>query len=580
MNKLLSLILTGLLLINCSFSKENSISFEKPIITTSSGELVTIKYNADTEYKTVKGSLVDSYNSLIEEYKQQNFGEEYTINRILLNKNLNFYENYRIKLTFSDESYEDVRYIPLNINPSVFINSICSSRNCDSLSGNILNNSNFKINISTYRLQPVKFIYNIVTPYNSYEYNNVYNSPVSEDSITINYIDAIPEDVSYYIALIRIEAYDIDNNFAYTEIPIKVVRPIEIKHFGKHELAEIYEPVPVTGCIPGSVGNNVQYSESTSETRQNSVSVTLNSSWSNSQSINESVTSNEGISISETDSTVYSSSLSNSETNSESFSDTNTTGESNNIQYNTTDGESWSWSLGESESQTNGTSNTNNTNTSVNGSTTVGVSGEGSLPFLAKASGKVEVSAGIQRGWGNSSTNSESNTNSTNRGYSTSGSSQEGRSFGSVQNDSRSHSLSGSYVLSSSTSNSLSESSSLSSGRVWGMSESISSGKVVTDGNSESLAQTVVTSNSSSTTFSYSGYIPRGRFGVFHRQTSRYVKLSEIITYNLDGFPVHAGFIMMNTWSWAPDLSIGNTCDEALQSNLPSSECIIQPCGE
>jgi len=106
---------------------------------------------------------------------------------------------------------------------------------------------------------------------------------------------------------------------------------------------------------------------------------------------------------------------------------------------------------GKSASTNTDLTNTDNTNTSVNGSTTVGVSGEGSLPFLAKASGKVEVSAGIQRGWGNSSTNSESNTNSTNRGYSTSGLSQEGRSFGSVQNDSRSHSLSGSYVLSNST---------------------------------------------------------------------------------------------------------------------------------
>ena len=205
---------------------------------------------------------------------------------------------------------------------------------------------------------------------------------------------------------------------------------------------------------------------------------------------------------------------------------------------------------------------------------------EGSLPFLAKASGKVEVSAGIQRGWGATNGSSETSSAGKNRAYTTGGTSQNGRAYGSSQNDSRSYSLSGAYVLSSSTSNSISESSSLSSGRVWNMSESINSGKVITEGNSESLAQTIVTSESSTTTFSYSGYIPRGRYGKFFRQTSRYVKLSEIITYTIDGYPQHAGYVMMNTWAWAPDLKVGSTCEDSSNSSLPIPECIIPPCGE
>lgn len=112
------------------------------------------------------------------------------------------------------------------------------------------------------------------------------------------------------------------------------------------------------------------------------------------------------------------------------------------------------------------------------------------------------------------------------------------------------------------------------------MTESINSGKVVTEGNGESISQTIVNSSSSSTTFSYSGYIPRGRFGIFFRQTSRYVKLSEIITYDINGFAQHAGFIMMNTWAWAPELSVSNTCEDAMTSSLPIAECLIPPCGE
>ena len=112
------------------------------------------------------------------------------------------------------------------------------------------------------------------------------------------------------------------------------------------------------------------------------------------------------------------------------------------------------------------------------------------------------------------------------------------------------------------------------------MSESVSSGKVVTEGSGESVAQTIVNSSSSTTTFSYAGYIPRGRLGVFFRQTSRYVKISEIITYSLNGYPQHAGYIMMNTWAWAPELSVAESCESAMTTSLPLNECLIPPCGE
>jgi hypothetical protein len=112
------------------------------------------------------------------------------------------------------------------------------------------------------------------------------------------------------------------------------------------------------------------------------------------------------------------------------------------------------------------------------------------------------------------------------------------------------------------------------------MSETIGSGKVVTTGDSESISETIVTSSSSSTTFSYSAFIPRGRTGVFYRQTSRWTKLSEIITYDLNGFPQHAGYITMNTWSWAPELAMGVSCREIPQPSMEEATCYIQPCGE
>ena len=562
----------------------NSLPEEKISISTSSnsissGEMISFNVESESNVLQAKSYLIGGDGFTYETYTSVLSNNQFIINRFL-NTRIPFGQDYSLNFVLETENSQVTRVIPINIGPSIIVNSFCASDNCESLSSNILEGIKNKLVISFYNIAPVKVRYIVTTPNDNFQILHEFNSPVQEDWIENLTFQKVNQEYSSYISKIEILAYDINSNEAKTELPFRVVRPIEIKHFGNYELAEVYEPVPVTGCIPGTVGNNVQYSESQTETRQTSVSVAYNKSWSDSNSTSLATSNTEGISVNETNSTVATSSLSESETQSESFSDTVSQGESNNVQFSTSDGENWSWSLGESESQSSGTSQGENTNTGVSGSTTVGVSGEGSLPFLAKASGKVEVSAGIQRGWGSTNSSSESNTTGTNRGYSTGGVSQNGRAFGSTQNDSRSYSLNGAYVLSSSTSNSVSESSSLSSGRVWNMSESISSGKVTTEGNSESLSQTIVSSESSSTTFSYGGYIPRGRYGTFFRQTSRYVKLSEIISYNLDGYPQHAGYVMMNTWAWAPDLSLGSSCEEAGISNLPTSECLIPPCGE
>ncbi len=569
-----TLLLLSLLLSCAESINNNNRQFFISESKLTSGEI--LKINSHEEIDSNKDyviELVNSQKKVIESYFPIIYDNYFIVNRFL-NHKINSLENYSILIKTNESSQE----IPIQIMPSVIVESFCGEINCSVLSGNVLEGIANTITVSTFKIRPVKFIYTITTPYQTIKKENKYNTPTNRDWLNGIRFQVVPEDISFYIAKIDIKAYDSEGYYVETSLPFKVVRPIEVKHFGKHELAEVYEPIPVTGCIPGAIGSNVQYSESESETRQNSISTTINRSWSDSFSLTESMANSEGITVGETKGTVNSSSISSSETQSESYSNTISEGESNNISFNTSDGENWSWSLDESNSETQGETQGANTNTSVNGSTTVGASGEGSLPFLAKASGKVEVSAGIARGWGESNASSSSETSGTSRGYSTGGSSQSGRSYGSIQNDARSHSLSGTYVLSSSTSSLLSESSSLSSGRVWNMSESISSGSVVTEGNSESISQTIVNSSSSSTTFSYSGYIPRGRFGVFFRQTSRYVKLSEIISYNTNGFPSHAGFIMMSSWAWAPELTIGENCDEAVVSNLPNAECIISPC--
>ena len=579
----ISALLICLLIISCASSTElkRDISINlanaKQLM---SGQNLQIDYEDSHDYNEVLIKLKSiNTDSEIESYGIQEYSNSYVINRFL-NKDIDYNDSYYLEASFSGSEDVEVKNIDIDILPSVIIKSFCSSENCSSLSGNIVQNTLNTLSVSFYRIAPIKIEYIITTPYDEYRMTNEFSSPVSEDWLANLSFREVLGNYSSYINTVIVKAYDTEGNIAETALPFKVVRPIEVKHFGQHELAETYEPVPVTGCIPGSLGNNVQYSESTSETKQNSVSMTFSNSWSNSDSSTINVSQSEGVSIGETSNTILSSSLSDSETISESEAASYSEGSSDNISFSTSDGESWGWNIDESESQGTSNSNTSSTNLGVNGSVTTGFSGEGSLPFLAKVSGKVEVTAGASANWGNSETSGENESSTNSRGYSTGGTNQSGRTFGSITNDSRSHSLSGSYVLSSSTSNTITEASGKSSSRVWNMSESVASGKIVSVGNSESLAETIVDSSSSSTTFSYSAYIPRGRYGVFYRQTSRYVKLSEIITYDLNGFPIHSGFIAMNSWAWAPELSIGNDCNDMPVPNLPEAICHIPPCGE
>ena len=575
----IKLFFVFLLLLSCANNNEKpspSVFTQKKY---TAGQNIKINYTKDLNYKSVKTFLISEDNETIESYGRQEYNSSFIISRFL-NKKVDFQKKYFFVLDFENEEMLDQVITPVSIDASVIVNSFCASLECKSNSGNVVQEVYNKISIELFKIAAVKVDYTVVTPYESFSFTHNFSSPTDVDWLDGVVLKEVPEELTSYVATLHVKAYDINNNFAETYLPFRVVRPIEVKHFGKYELAETYEPVPVTGCIPGTIGNNVQYSESESETRQNSVGITLSRNWSNSDSTSVNSTQMEGITISETEDTVVSSSLSESETVSESETNSFSNSESANISFSSTDGENWSWSLGEAETQGTSNSSTSSSNTGVNGSVTTGFSGEGSLPFLAKASGKVEVSAGVSQGWGSSDTNSSSSSDTTSRGYTTGGSAQNSASYGSVSNDARSHSLSGSYVLSSSTSNTITEANGKSSGRVWNMSESIGSGRVVTEGNSENISETIVTSNSSSTTFSYSAYIPRGRYGVFYRQTSRYVKLSEIITYDMDGFPSHAGFIQMNSWAWAPELSIGEDCLNMPEPNLPQATCFISPCGE
>ncbi len=570
-----------LLIISCSnnLEKDPEFSITKENIT--SGEVLEIKYNGiKHKYNKVTSYLVDKDDNLIDSYKEQDVSGNYIINRFLTNRINNINNTFFIKMVFSSEEESEVYDFPININNSLIIESICNTENCNALSGNIIEKLSNTIKISVVGIRATKYTYYISSLNNVESFIHEYDYPTNIDGLSNIIMKKVPDNLSSYIGSIRVVAEDNIGNFVESSIPVRVVRPMEVKHYGKYELAEVYEPTPVSGCIIGSVGNNVRYSESTSETRQNSLNIVISKSWSDSNSKNINASETEGLSIGETQSVVNASSLSLSETNSENQSYSTSYSNSDNTNFSSSDGENWSWSLNESNTQGTSSSNGNSNTIGGNASTSVGVTGEGSLPFLAKASGSVETTIGVNASNTSSEVNAESNSKTNGRVYTTSGVINKTATFGTAQSTTNSSSLTGSYAVSSSNSNSISQGNIDSSTRVWNMSNSVSSGKVITIGDSESISKTIVESSSSSTTFSYSGFIPRGRSGLFYRQTSRWTKLSEIISYDLNGFPYHAGYITMNTWSWAPELAMGESCKEVPQPKMEPATCYIPPCGE
>ena len=250
--------------------------------------------------------------------------------------------------------------INLQVDPSIIIETLEPfNANCGAPAVRVIPGVPYKMKVQV-GLRAVRFDYEFAQVNNVdsvsrfvHEFND--EQPTTEDSVgesaEMIVFNAIPENQQSYITGIRVVAYDAEGKFVETALPISVHRPIEVKYDGSYDLAERYEPVPVSGCIPGSVGNQVSYSESSVETRTQSVSMTVSNSWTNSAGRSVSQNTSEGIAVGESSSRTVGSSATEYERLSEGFGESYTQNESNNVNFSSSDGESWSWNLSEGESQ-------------------------------------------------------------------------------------------------------------------------------------------------------------------------------------------------------------------------------------
>jgi hypothetical protein len=146
-------------------------------------------------------------------------------------------------------------------------------------------------------------------------------------------LPVVPPDRPTYGVIFSIIARDAKGAAVRSVFGMQAHNPLEVVYDGRYQLAQIYAAQPVSACMPGGQqGRNVDYTESKSETRSRSLSVTLSSTWLKSDENNWSTTDGKNITTSKAVTDGYSNT--HSTTNSFTF-------ERN---HSETDGVSFNWS--------------------------------------------------------------------------------------------------------------------------------------------------------------------------------------------------------------------------------------------
>ena len=100
---------------------------------------------------------------------------------------------------------------------------------------------------------------------------------------------------------------------------------------------------------------------------------------------------------------------------------------------------------------------------------------------------------------------------------------------------------------------------------------------MITEGLSEAEEQTWSRSDRSDTTQSFSALLPLSAFGQFFRQTTRWVRFSEIRAYDQCGVAETVGELQFNDYTWAPDFALASSCED-ITTNLSGYACLMSPC--
>lgn len=163
----------------------------------------------------------------------------------------------------------------------------------------------------------------------------------------------VPYGLQAYRGSISVRAEEADGTVHELQVKLTVRRPLQVGFQAAIVPAQIYEPVPVSGCIPGGMnGRSVNYSESHSEVRERSMSIGWSQDWESTYTEGHSANYTEGNS------------------------------EANRVGFSTADGSNWSWNVGGE------------------------VYGEGGVSLIAEGKAGFKVTGGVGGGGSRETTNS------------------------------------------------------------------------------------------------------------------------------------------------------------------------------
>ncbi len=407
---------------------------------------------------------------------------------------------------------------------------------------------------------------------------DVVGDPTRRAGDPVIVLNPVPEDAGWAIAAIRVTAVDERGDPVYAALPLTVVRPLGYHYDGNRELAEYYEPVAVNGPFIGSTGNEIEYTETVSEDRQQGVSVSVSREWSQQTGVEESQDWSRGVSVGSSFSTTDEHGVEHSEaqSSSETFGEDYSTGGDTSVAVGTEDGTEWSWSAEKGTSAEQYAEAMKELSGEASVEVSGSVTGEGSLPGIAKASATVGTTVGATVGMSTGTTTGERVGTSESVGASMSGSSGSSTVYGSTTSESRSKSFSGSFALESqqaiSSSTAVTEASEESRSFTVGGSGSVSEG--FSSGQAESWDQSWVSSRSHATSVSLSAKLPNKRCAMIYRQTVRWVRQAQLYNYDLCGVRSLMGELSYNEWTWSPEIAIGPNCD-SVRSSLPKAQCFL-----
>lgn len=263
----------------------------------------------------------------------------------------------------------DFQEIAFDVRPSLVVREVTAASDsfesdCTIIGTRLINFVPYRVSVEAVGFEADEFYYSIAGGLlteegGSDERTDIHHVAASNlDSLGVNEdltFAEVPMGVPVYSTSISVTAYGADGEQYDQFLMLTVHQPLFVRYRGGVERAEVMEPVPVSGCIPGGMqGIQLTYSETVSETRTQSVSHSFSQGWQDSYT----------------------------ESHSETYGETGS--ESNSIGFSRAEQDNWNWN--------------------INGQVMAGC--EAGVPLVTK--GKVEVRVGGGRDWGGSFTNTES----------------------------------------------------------------------------------------------------------------------------------------------------------------------------